>query len=79
MRAMRLRAASEPLRLEDVPVPAPGERQVLVRVSVCAVCRTDLHIVSGELRQPKLPLVIGHMIVGDVQSAGPGAHRFAVR
>jgi alcohol dehydrogenase, propanol-preferring len=76
MRAMRLRAAKEPLRLEDMPVPIPSERQVLVRVSVCAVCRTDLHIVSGELSEPKLPLVIGHMVVGHVEAAGNGAYRF---
>jgi alcohol dehydrogenase, propanol-preferring len=75
---MRLRAAKEPLRLEDVPVPTPAAGQLLVRVSVCAVCRTDLHIVSGELKDPKLPLVIGHMIVGRVEAAGDGAHRFAV-
>ena len=74
---MRLQAAGEPLRLEELPVPTPAARQVLIRVSVCAVCRTDLHIVSGELSEPKLPLVIGHMIVGQVQSAGAGAHRFA--
>jgi len=74
---MRLRAANEPLRLEDVPVPVPSERQVLIRVSVCAVCRTDLHIVSGELRDPKLPLVIGHMVVGHVEGSGESAHRFA--
>ena len=73
---MQLRAAKEPLRLEDLPVPTPGERQVLIRVSVCAVCRTDLHIVSGELSEPKLPLVIGHMIVGRVEGAGDRAHRF---
>ena len=77
MRAMRLRAAKQPLRLEDVPVPTPAAGQLLVRVSVCAVCRTDLHIVSGELKDPKLPLVIGHMIVGRVEAAGVGAHRFA--
>jgi len=76
MRAMRLRAANEPLRLEDVPVPVPVERQVLIKVSVCAVCRTDLHIVGGELDTPKLPLVIGHMIVGHVQEAGQRAYRF---
>jgi len=76
MRAMRLPAPKEPLRLEDVPVPVPAERQVLVRVSVCAVCRTDLHIVGGELDAPKLPLVIGHMIVGHVEAAGERAHRF---
>jgi propanol-preferring alcohol dehydrogenase len=73
---MQLRAAKEPLRLEDLPVPTPGERQVLIRVSVCAVCRTDLHIVSGELSEPKLPLVIGHMIVGRVEGTGDRAHRF---
>jgi alcohol dehydrogenase, propanol-preferring len=73
---MRLRAAGEPLRLEELPMPTPGERQVLIRVAVCAVCRTDLHIVSGELNEPKLPLVIGHMIVGHVQAAGKGAYRF---
>src|SRR6202158_2053672 len=77
MRAMRLRAANEPLRLEDVPAPVPAARQVLIRVSVCAVCRTDLHIVSGELTEPKLPLVIGHMVVGHVEGFGEGAHRFA--
>ena len=77
MKAMRLRAAKQPLRLEDVLVPTPGAGQLLVRVSVCAVCRTDLHIVSGELKDPKLPLVIGHMIVGRVEGAGQGAHRFA--
>jgi propanol-preferring alcohol dehydrogenase len=74
---MRLRAARDPLRLEDVPVPTPATGQVLIRVSVCAVCRTDLHIVSGELSEPKLPLVIGHMIVGRVEAAGDGAERFA--
>jgi alcohol dehydrogenase, propanol-preferring len=77
MKAMRLRAAKEPLRLEDLAIPTPARGQVLVRVSVCAVCRTDLHIVSGELSDPKLPLVIGHMIVGRVEAAGDGAHRFA--
>ena len=74
---MRLQAAKEPLRLENLPVPTPADRQVLIRVSVCAVCRTDLHIVSGELEDPKLPLVIGHMIVGHVDAAGDGAQRFA--
>jgi len=73
---MRLRAANEPLRLEDLPIPVPRERQVLVRVSVCAVCRTDLHIVGGELIAPRLPLVIGHMVVGHVEGAGDGAYRF---
>jgi propanol-preferring alcohol dehydrogenase len=73
---MQLRAAKEPLRLVELPVPKPAKGQLLIRVSVCAVCRTDLHIVSGELSEPKLPLVIGHMIVGRVEDAGEGAERF---
>src|SRR4030081_3283555 len=77
MRAMQLRAAKEPLRLEELPVPAPAVGKGRIRVSVCAVCRTDLHIVNGELTEPKLPLVIGHMIVGRVETAGAGAERFA--
>src|SRR3989454_5905699 len=77
MRAMQLRAAKEPLRLVELPVPTPARGQVLIRVAVCAVCRTDLHIVNGELREPKLPLVIGHMIVGRVEATGDGAQRFA--
>jgi propanol-preferring alcohol dehydrogenase len=78
MRAMQLRAAKEPLRLVELPMPTPAKGQVLIRVSVCAVCRTDLHIVSGDLTDPKLPLMIGHMIVGRVETAGEGAHRFAI-
>src|SRR6202140_3022244 len=77
MRAMQLRVAKEPLRLEELPVPTPAAGQVLIRVSVCAVCRTDLHIVSGELSEPNLPLVIGHMIVGRVEAADSGASGFA--
>src|SRR5260370_11298041 len=77
MREMRIRAAKEPLRLEELPIPTPAEGQVLIRVAVCAVCRTDLHIVSGELSNPKLPLVIGHMIVGRIEGVGAGAQRFA--
>jgi propanol-preferring alcohol dehydrogenase len=65
-----------PLRLAELPVPKPGPGQVLVRVHACAVCRTDLHVVDGELPQPKLPLVPGHEIVGIVQENGAGAARF---
>src|SRR5690349_14941727 len=64
MRAMVLHATGEPLRLEDVRVPQPQPGQVLLRVAACAVCRTDLHVVDGELPNPKLPLVPGHQIVG---------------
>src|SRR2546423_1251794 len=62
---------------EELICAAPARGQFLIRVSVCAVCRTDLHIVNGELSEPKLPLVIGHMIVGRVEAAGEGAQRFA--
>jgi propanol-preferring alcohol dehydrogenase len=61
---MVLRAAKRPLELSDVPTPKPGVGQVLLRVECCAVCRTDLHIADGELRDPKLPLIPGHQIVG---------------
>jgi alcohol dehydrogenase, propanol-preferring len=64
MRAMVLHSAGEPLRLEDIPVPEPQPGQVLLRVAACGVCRTDLHVVDGELPNPKLPLVPGHQIVG---------------
>jgi alcohol dehydrogenase, propanol-preferring len=73
---MQLQAPRQPLQLVDVPTPTPARGQVLVRVSVCAVCRTDLHIVSGELADPKLPLIVGHMVVGRIEGRGPGAERF---
>jgi alcohol dehydrogenase, propanol-preferring len=66
MRAMVLRAARTPLELEELPDPRPAKGEVLLRVRACAVCRTDLHIVDGELTRPKLPLVVGHEIVGTV-------------
>jgi alcohol dehydrogenase, propanol-preferring len=59
-----------PLQLRDVPRPKPGRGQLLVRVATCAVCRTDLHVVDGELPDPKLPLILGHQIVGRVQEMG---------
>jgi propanol-preferring alcohol dehydrogenase len=64
MQAMVLRAAGSPLERAEVPVPSPGPDQVLLHVECCAVCRTDLHVVDGELRDPKLPLIPGHQIVG---------------
>jgi propanol-preferring alcohol dehydrogenase len=64
---MVLHAAREPLRLEAPAVPEPGAGQVLLRVRACGVCRTDLHVVDGELTRPKLPLVIGHQIVGEAE------------
>ena len=66
----------EPLREAELPAPQPGPGQVLVRVHACGVCRTDLHVVDGDLHEPKLPLVLGHQIVGTVEGAGEGAERF---
>jgi alcohol dehydrogenase, propanol-preferring len=76
MRAMVLEAQREPLVERDVDVPEPAEGQVLVRVLACGVCRTDLHVVDGDLQDPKLPLIPGHQIVGTVEATGPGAERF---
>ena len=77
MRAMRLDEARRPLRLTAVAIPTPGPGQVLIRVHACAVCRTDLHVVDGELTGPKLPLIPGHEIVGTVEATGTGADRFS--
>jgi propanol-preferring alcohol dehydrogenase len=74
MRAMVLERQGEPLGLADLPEPEPARGQVLIEVRACAVCRTDLHIVDGELTEPKLPLVPGHQIVGRVVGGG---ERFA--
>lgn len=69
MRAMVLRRATTPLELQEVPLPRPTDDQLLIEVEACAVCRTDLHVVDGELTEPKLPLIPGHQIVGiDVAS-----------
>ena len=77
MRAMVLETVGQPLRPMDLPLPDPGPGEIRIRVEACAVCRTDLHVVDGELPDPKLPLVPGHEIVGTVDAAGPGAVRFA--
>ena len=76
MRAMVLKASRQPLRALRVPVPTPGPEQVLIQVRACGVCRTDLHILDGELKQPKLPLILGHQIVGQVVQAGERVDRF---
>jgi alcohol dehydrogenase, propanol-preferring len=74
MRAMVLHRAHERLKMEERPEPAPGPGQVRVRVEACGVCRTDLHVVDGELPNPKLPIVPGHEIVGRVEAVGEGVH-----
>jgi alcohol dehydrogenase, propanol-preferring len=78
MRAQLLTAAGRNLTAADVPPPRPGAGQVLIRVHACAVCRTDLHIIDGELPHPKLPLIPGHEIVGSVVETGPDVDRFQV-
>jgi propanol-preferring alcohol dehydrogenase len=74
MRAMVLDKPRQPLQLRDVKKPRPAKGQLLVRIATCAVCRTDLHVVDGELPEPKLPLVPGHQIVGRVEEVGEGAN-----
>lgn len=78
MRAMILEGANRPLQEVDLPVPKPQTGQVLLKVRACGICRTDLHIVDGELTQPKLPLVLGHQIVGTVVETGDRANKFAL-
>lgn len=78
MKAMVLKQPGQPLDYAEVATPQPGDHEVLIRVSACAVCRTDLHIVDGELTQPKLPLIPGHEIVGSIVAKGAQANRFAI-
>ena len=78
MKAMVLRRQNEPLEYTELPIPVPDKGQFLVKVFSCGVCRTDLHVVNGELKDPALPLIPGHEIVGEIVDAGPGANRFPV-
>jgi len=77
MRAMVFERTGKPLELRDIPRPMPGPGQILLKVEACGVCRTDLHIVDGELTHPKLPLVPGHEVVGRIAALGPGVEGFA--
>jgi len=72
MRAMVLEGAGRPLILKELPVPGAGAGQVLIKVIACGICRTDLHVIDGELKQPKLPLIPGHEIIGTVAAVGKG-------
>ena len=78
MRAMVLDVPNNPLRLTERAVPRPGAGQMLIRVEACGVCRTDLHLVDGELPSPMLPVIPGHEIVGRVAALGEGVTGFAV-
>jgi alcohol dehydrogenase, propanol-preferring len=77
MQAMVLERAGEPLHAAELPVPTPGPHQILIKVAACGVCRTDLHVFDGELTHPKLPLVLGHEIVGHVEVPGEDVQGFA--
>jgi propanol-preferring alcohol dehydrogenase len=78
MQAMLLDRPGAPLKPVELEVPKPGPGQILIKVAACGVCRTDLHIFDGELHHPKLPLVLGHEIVGHVEALGPGVEGFAI-
>jgi propanol-preferring alcohol dehydrogenase len=78
MRAMILEKPGKPLRFVEIPKPTPRANEILIQVRACAVCRTDLHVVDGELPKPKLPLVPGHEIVGFVTKKGKNARRFKI-
>ncbi len=75
---MVLELPGRPLMLKDMPIPEPDNNQVLIKVHACGVCRTDLHIADGELRSPKLPLIIGHEIVGSISKLGRNVNEFSV-
>src|SRR6516165_1169114 len=70
MEAMVLEAPGLPLKKMNLPIPVPQKNQVLVKVIACGICRTDLHIIDGDLKNPKLPLIPGHEIVGCVEMIG---------
>ncbi len=78
LRAMVLDRPGTPLRLRESALPVPGTGELLIKVAACGVCRTDLHVVDGELQHPKLPIVPGHEIVGRVSALGPGVAGFVV-
>ena len=78
MRAMVLEASGSALRQVELPLPEYGANDILLKVRACGVCRTDLHIVDGELSEPKLPLIPGHEIVGSVIAKGERVDRFAI-
>lgn len=77
MKAMVLEKQKEPLILKEVPKPVPGAKELLLKVQACGICRTDLHILDGELEEPKLPLIPGHQIVGIVEKVGEEVEGFA--
>jgi len=78
MRAMVLEKIGSPLILKEIPCPSPHSYEVLIKIKACGVCRTDLHIVDGELSHPKLPLILGHQVVGIVEKLGEKVTKYKV-
>jgi propanol-preferring alcohol dehydrogenase len=78
MKAMLLDSANSQLRLAELPIPVPKENEVLLKVHACGVCRTDLHVIDGELPNPKLPLILGHEVIGVVVDRGRNVHKFVI-
>ena len=78
MRAMVFHGVGESLKLESRDVPRAGKGQVAIRVKACGLCRTDLHVVDGDLKEPSLPLVPGHQIVGEITELGESVAGFVV-
>lgn len=78
MKAMVLEKVGEPLKLKEIPIPEPGKGEVQIKIHACGVCRTDLHIYDGELTNPKLPLIQGHEIVGEITKIGDGVEGFSI-
>lgn len=78
MKAMVMACQQSALQLRDVPRPEPAQGQVLIRVTACGICRTDLHVVDGDLTEPSLPLIPGHQIVGEIFALGTGVNGFEI-
>ena len=78
MKAMLLDSANRSLRLAELPIPAPKENEVLLKVHACGICRTDIHVIDGELLNPKYPLILGHEVVGVVVDKGKNVDKFTI-
>ena len=78
MKAMLLDSANHSLQLAEVPIPAPKENEVLLKVHACGICRKVIHVIDGELLNPKYPLILGHEVVGVVEDKGKNVDKFTI-